>query len=138
LAAVADATNPAAYTAAPGCKPPVTQTQLIKLVEWLLKACPELATAQGVAEQLLKLQGMPFQLARILCRFGVRYCFQQLVAAARSSTASVDAWALAQLELGVQHDIPTAAGLLLRGDDQAAVVSECTYSPLLTQHLTYQ
>jgi hypothetical protein len=124
VAAAADAANPQAYAApAPGRQPAVTQTQLVKLVEWLLKACPELATAPGVAEQLLAIEGMPHDLARILCRFGVSYCFEQLVAAAGSGTAGVDVWVLAQLEEGVLDDIPPAAGPLLRGEAEAALVS---------------
>jgi hypothetical protein len=76
---------------------------------------------------------MPLELACTLCRAGVRCCFDQLVAAARSSTAGVEVWRIAQQHEEVLHDLPPAAGPLLCGYAEGAFskVSEWPKSGML-------
>jgi hypothetical protein len=87
------------------------QLQLhVRAAIWLLHKAPKAATAAGVADNAVRIPGMPLQWAMHLLEAGVRISYTHLLAAAKSMVAGVEVWVLAWMHLGIPPtDIPAAA-----------------------------
>jgi hypothetical protein len=83
--------------------------QARKAVVWMLQAAPAVAAADSTAQQLIDISYAPHEWVLQLTAAGVRITYAQLLAAAHSMVAGVEAWVQAQQQLGIETDIPAAA-----------------------------